>query len=426
MKISIPLEVQQLMEKIANQSYHVYIVGGFVRDQILGRENKDYDLCTDMPLEEVKKLFPEFIIMRENDHRNTGTMRIGKLDIEISSIRGNNLQEDLSKRDFTMNAVAADKDGNIIDYFNGIEDIKNKKISLVKKSGEGIIYDPVRILRALRFQGTLGFTVEEETKKVIKERRYLLNQTAPERVYKELAKIMCTKEVSEMIREYSDIFCVIIPELQNAIGFNQHNSYHDKDVFEHTLAVVDNVDNTLELRLAALFHDLGKPYTYTTDEKGTGHFLGHANVSEKIFHNFAKKYKLDKKTEDIVSKLVSFHERTLSTKSVKITKFLQSFGTKNLDLFFRLKEADIKGQNPALLGRLEELKQMENLYKTKANDNPCLTIRDLKINGLTIKKMGFYDKDIGIILRDVLDKVTCEQLVNSEEQLTTYVENHYK
>ncbi len=426
MNISIPLEIKQLMEQISNQSYHVYLVGGYVRDQILGRENKDYDLCTDMPLEEIKKLYPKFNIMRENNHRNTGNMRIGNLEVEISSMRGKDLREDLSERDFTMNAIAADKDGNVIDYFNGIEDIKNKKISLVKKNGEGIIHDPIRILRALRFQGTLGFTLEEETKKVLTERRYLINQSAPERAYQEIAKILCTEDATKIIREYSDIFCVVVPELQNTIGFQQHNPYHNKDVFEHTLAVMDNIPNTVELKLAALFHDLGKPYTYSTGEDGVGHFLGHANVSEKIFHDFAKRFKLDKKTESTVAKLVYFHERTLSTKPVKITKFLQSFGTQYLDSLFRLKEADIKGQNPALLSRLEELKKLEEVYKQKAKDNPCLTIKDLKINGKTLIKMGFYDQKIGIILKDVLDKVTCDQLVNSEQSLTSYVENHYK
>ena len=426
MKITIPLEIKELMEQIQNQSYHVYLVGGYVRDQILGRENKDYDLCTDMPLEEIKKLYPKFNIMRENDHRNTGNIRIGNLEVEISSFRGKNLQEDLSERDFTMNAIAADQEGNIIDYFNGIDDIKNKKISLIKKNGEGIIRDPIRILRALRFQGTLGFTLEEETEKVLRERRYLLNQAAPERTYQEFAKILCTENATKIIRDYSDIFCVVVPELQNAIGFQQHNPYHDKDVFEHTLSVIDNVPNIVELKLAALFHDLGKPYTYSTGEDGTGHFLGHANVSEKIFHDFAKKYELDKKTESMVAKLVYFHERTLSKKPVKITKFLQSFGTQYLDSLFRLKEADIKGQNPALLNRLEELKQIEEIYKQKAKNNPCLTVKDLKINGRTLIKMGFYNQEIGIILKDVLDKVTCEQLVNEERPITSYVENHYK
>ena len=426
MTITIDEKVKELMQIIESNNYHIYLVGGAVRDQIIGRDNKDYDLCTDMPLEKIKKVFPQFVIMRENDHRNTGNMRIGNVEIEISSFRGKDLKEDLLERDLTMNAVAADKDGNVIDYFNSVEDIKNKKISLVKQDGKGIDVDPLRILRALRFQGSLGFTLDENAKRIIKEKCHLLNSVAPERVYNEFLKILSFKNASEIIRENKEVFCTIIPELEKSIGFEQHNPYHFKDVFEHTLLVLDNTPNNIYIRLAALFHDLGKPYRFTQGEDGIGHFLGHATVSTDIFHRFAKKYKMDKKTEDIVSKLIYEHENTLSKKSVKMTKFIQKFGRDHLDLLFRLKEADIKGQNPKYLGRLEELKELEELYKKHASSGICMSVKDLKVNGSTLMNMGFFQKEIGVILKDVLDQVTCEQLVNSEESITSYVDKKYK
>ena len=426
MKITIPQEIKEVLERISNTSYHAYIVGGAVRDRLIGRPNDDYDLCTDMPLEEVKKLFPGFTIMKENDHRNTGIIRINGLEIEISSIRGNSLKEDLSKRDFTMNAIACDKDGNIIDYFGGVEDIQNKKISLVDKEGQGIDIDPIRILRALRFQGTIGFEIDQQSKEIITNKREKLNQVAPERVYKEVLIILTTDSAPSIIRDNKEIFTTIIPELKNSIGFQQNNDHHIYDVFEHTLKVLENTPNDPILRLAALFHDIGKPFVYVEDENKIGHFYEHAEVSAKIFKRFAEKYKMDLKTSQLVKKLIIYHDRELSTKSNRINKFLIDFGIEGLPRLLALKRADVKGQNPKYISRLEELDQIESLYRQRAEAGTCLTIKDLKINGRTLMSMGFFDRTIGIILKDVLNQVADEKIENTKESLEEYVSSTYK
>ena len=177
--------------------------------------------------------------------------------------------------------------------------------------------------------------------------------------------------------------------------------------------------------MSALFHDLGKPECYTVDEKGIGHFLEHEYASAKIFNQFANKYKIDNKTKDLVNKLIICHDQTLSTKSVKVTKFLQKFGVEHIDLLFQLKEADKKGQN-CTKEELNYIDNLKQLYLNKSEEELCLTIKDLKINGKKLLEMGFFDKKIGIILKDVLEQVITEQLVNKEEQITSYVERKYK
>ncbi len=425
MKIDIPQEVKQIIDIINNHSYEAYLIGGAVRDAVLGKENDDYDLCTNMPLEELKKIIPNFTIMKENNHRNTGVIRINGVEIEVSSFKGKTIEEDLSKRDITINAIACNKEGNIIDPFNGIDDIKEKRIRLVNLNGSGIDYDPLRILRVLRFASSLGFTIDDNTKNIIKEKRYLLEGVAEERIYREFQKILVSDNVSSTIRDNKEIFCLLIPELEPTISFDQHNDYHIYDIFEHLLKVVENTPNNLYVRMAALFHDIGKPDCFTMDEKGVGHFLGHPVKSKEIFNRFANKYKMDDKTKDIVGKLVLYHERQFSTNPVKINKFFKEFGTDNLDLLFALKKADIKGQNPKYLDRLIEMDAFEKLYQEHLKKEPCISIKNLKINGFKLQEMGFYNRKIGIILKDVLDQVIEERLENDPEEIEDYINNHY-
>ena len=427
--ISIPEEVLEIMRKIG-ETNNVYIVGGFVRDSIIGRKNDDFDLCTNMSMERIKELFPGIKIMKENDNRNTGILKVNGLDIEISTMKGKTLEEDFSKRDFTMNALACDKDGNIIDYFGGTEDLINRQIDLVQKDGSGVDKDPIRILRALRFEGTHGFTLDPTTKKIINEKAELLKTVAPERVYSEFIRILCLDNPTDIIRENKDIFCAIVPGLKETIGFDQKNPHHIYDVFEHTLKVIENTpaDTTDEkvLRLAALFHDIGKPRTCKLDENGVGHFLGHNMVSMKAFEVFANYFRVDKKTAKTVMKIIKEHDRDLSLKPTKMRRFLMEFGTEDLPLLFIIKEADMKSQNPELLEeRLKELEKTKQAYYDMIEKGDCLSIKDLEINGSILIDMGFEGKQIGFVLKDVLDKVTKEELANEQCQIVDYVSQKY-
>ena len=186
----IPKEIYNIMSNIEKEGKEIYLVGGFVRDSILNKENKDYDLCTNCSLNYIKELYPNFNIMKENNHRNTGILRINNLEIEISEFRGETLKDDLSMRDFTINSLAMDKNGHIYDYFDGLKDIKDKTIRLVDKMGNGIVNDPLRILRAIRFALKYNFNICSSTSSQMIDKKNLLSNVACERILNELSKIL--------------------------------------------------------------------------------------------------------------------------------------------------------------------------------------------------------------------------------------------
>lgn len=424
-KMQLPKLISDILYKIHESGYEAYLVGGAVRDAILGRENKDYDLCTNMPLPLLKKLYPSLVVMKPNDHRNTGVIRLDGEEIEFTEFRGNSLFEDLSNRDFSMNAMAVDKDGNIIDYFNGIESISRKELSLIKKDGEAFRVDPLRIMRAVRIASKMDFDIDNNCKEQMIVHKNLLANVPVERIYKELIQILITKNPAKYIRDNKEVIFEVIPELKPLDGFNQQNNYHIYDVFEHTLKVLENTKQNIYLRFAALFHDIGKPNSFTIDEKGKGHFYGHPEVSKEIFESVATRLKFDNFTKNEVGKLIKFHDYDLGKKRKSIFNFFNKFGTRNIDLLFELKKADIKAQNPEYIYRLDDLNKIRDTYTSVLEADPCLSIKDLKINGKYLIEKGFAGKEIGNILNDLLYQVQYQKLPNNLEALNNYVDRKY-
>ena len=322
--IEIPKNLKKYMQLIIDNGYECYLVGGAVRDHLINVDNKDFDFCTNIPFDKLKKLIPNITIMKENDHRNTAIIRSKGLDIEFSTYRGKDLKEDLFNRDFTINAIAVDVYGNIIDYYYGVNSVSNKTISLVDPLGTGLVNDPLRILRAIRLALKHNFNIDDNTKKQMIDKKELLNEVAPERIFEELKKIIVSNNVDKYMDEYREIFFEIIPEFKECNGFNQHNDYHIYDVYTHTINVVKNAPKNIYIRLASIFHDIGKPRAFKLDENQVGHFLGHAHISNDIFKNFADKYKLDNKTKMIVSDLVLYQSTTINTGTANTNKIIDT------------------------------------------------------------------------------------------------------
>ena len=408
------------MKIIIDNNYECYLVGGAVRDYLLNIKNKDYDFCTNMPLDKLKEIIPNVTIMKENNHRNTAIIREEDYDIEFSTFRGKDLKEDLSNRDFTMNSIAVDINGNIIDYFNGIESINEKTIKLIKENGEGLTTDPLRILRAIRQASKYDFKIEDNTKRQMINKKYLLSNIAPERIYEEFKKIIISDNIDIYLIEYKEIFFELIPELKKCDGFNQHNDYHIYDVYTHIANVVKSTPNNIYVRFAALFHDIGKPEKLILDDNGIGHFLEHSSVSNKIFKQFANIYKIDNKTKKIVSDLILYHEDTLSDKNNKIYNFYKKYNMNRIELLFDLKKADILGQNPKYKDRLKKLKKLKNKY---------LEIRDryneINYNGADLISLGYNGKIIVEILDDVKRQIINNVLVNDKTRIDKYILKNY-
>lgn len=419
--IEIPKDLKKYMQLIIDNGYECYLVGGAVRDHLINVDNKDFDFCTNIPFDKLKKLIPNITIMKENDHRNTAIIRSNGLDIEFSTYRGKDLKEDLFNRDFTINAIAVDVYGNIIDYYYGVNSVSNKTISLVDSLGTGLVNDPLRILRAIRLALKHNFNIDDNTKKQMIDKKELLNDVAPERIFEELKKIIVSNNVDKYMDEYREIFFEIIPELKECNGFNQHNDYHIYDVYTHTINVVKNAPKNIYIRLASIFHDIGKPRAFKLDENQVGHFLGHANISNDIFKNFADKYKLDNKTKMIVSNLVLYHEDDLSSKNNKIYNFYKKFNMNRIEMLFDLKRADIMSQNQKYIARIEYINKLEEKY---------VAIRD-KYNSITYSgddliSLGYTGKTIGLILDDVKRQIINNRLDADTESINKYVLKNYK
>ena len=419
--IEIPKDLKKYMQLIIDNGYECYLVGGAVRDYLINVDNKDFDFCTNIPFDKLKKLIPNITIMKENDHRNTAIIRSNGLDIEFSTYRGKDLKEDLFNRDFTINAIAVNVNGNIIDYYDGVNSVSNKTISLVNPLGTGLINDPLRILRAIRLALKYNFNIDDNTKKQMIDKKELLNDVAPERIFEELKKIIVSDNVDKYMDEYREIFFEIIPELKECNGFNQHNDYHIYDVYTHTINVVKNAPKNIYIRLASIFHDIGKPSAFKLDENQVGHFLGHANISNDIFKSFADKYKLDNKTKKIVSDLVLYHEDDLSGKNNKIYNFYKKFNMNRVEMLFDLKRADIMSQNQKYIARIEDINKLEAKY---------VAVRD-KYNSITYSgddliSLGYTGKTIGLILDDVKRQIINNRLDDDTESINKYVLKNYK
>lgn len=420
MKINIPANTLEIMNEVVNNGYECYLVGGAVRDIFLNEINKDYDFATNIPFSELKKIYPNLVLMKENNHRNTAIIRNNGVDYEFSQFRGMNIYEDLKKRDFKVNSIAVNCKSEVIDPYDGLKDLENGIISLNEEDGSGFIADPLRIFRAIRLSDKYNFNISNETKNQMIQKKELLKNVSKERIITELNKIILSDKIDKYLIEYKELFFVIIPELYKCDKFLQYNDYHVYDVFEHISKVVVNSPKNLYVRYAALFHDIGKPKTFVL-ENGIGHFLRHAEASFDVFKRFSKLYKLDNLSNKIIGDLILYHEDELSIKPNKIYNFYKKYSMNRIELLFDLKKADVKSQNIKYIDRLDLLNDIELKYIEIRS-----MINEIKYNGDELIKLGYDGKIIGLILDDIKRKIVNGQINNDKIDIEKYVLKNYE
>ena len=314
--IKIPNDVKDVLRILLNAGYDAYVVGGCVRDSYVGVKPHDWDICTSALPYQMQECFAGYQVIETGIRHGTLTVMFNDIGYEITTFRSDgeymdhrhpsavkfvrSLKDDLARRDFTVNAMAADVDGNIIDYFNGINDLCHKTLRCVGDADERFKEDALRILRCLRF-ASRGFSVEPETMCAARKNLGLLNCISVERINSELCKILMGHDILRVLIEFQDVFATIIPEIAPCIGFNQNNKYHMYTVYEHIAHAIDNYNgNDLVVRLALFLHDIGKPSSYTENETG-GHFYGHGITSHDIAKQVMDRLKFDNKTKhDVV------------------------------------------------------------------------------------------------------------------------------
>ncbi len=402
-----------------NNSFEAYLVGGCVRDFLLNKSIHDYDITTSASVDEIINLFKDKAKIIETGLKHgTVTIHINHYSFEITIYKGTSLKEDLLNRDLTINALAMDMEGNMYDFCKGKEDLKNKIIRVTND----LVFDkdPIRIIRCIRFSSILNFTIDAHTKKLMLAKKHLLKEVAVERINYEFSKILTSSNAAFYIDEYKEIVFEFMEELKPLVNFEQHNDYHIYDVWHHTLKVIENVSNNLLIRLVALFHDIGKPSTFTLDEKG-GHFYGHHQASKEMASVILKRLKYDNDTITRCLKLIFYHDLYLNENKKSIKKILSKIGEEDIYFLYEIKRADILGQNPKYIERLKSIEKYFEITKEIIKEKDCFSKKDLAINGHDLIEIDYKGKQIKETLELILQKVIDEELANNKEVILSYL-----
>lgn len=443
MRIEMPIDVEYVLNKLTENGHDAYIVGGCVRDSIMNRVPKDWDVTTSANPEEVISLFEKTI--PTGLKHGTVTVIVGDSHIEVTTFRidgeysdnrkpdevifTNSLEEDLKRRDFTINAMAYNDEDGLIDLFDGITDIEYKLIRFVGEPEERIEEDALRMLRAIRFCSQLGFRLDIYSFNAIVKNHWKINNVSKERIAMELNKILLSDKpsiglenlhVTELLKEISY-------ELE-LCDINQNNPYHIHGLFKHIKIATDCIENKLHLRLSAFLHDIGKPHVITTDENHINHFYDHAKVSADMSRGFLKRLKYDNKTIDTVCKLVYHHDRQITATESSVKRTLNKLNG-DVQLFrdlIELKIADSLAQNPIYTReRLKNAQDILNMLDYVIEKEQAFKVKHLKINGFDLIKIGFMKKEIGDTLDVLLEQVMSGKLENEHDKLIKFAQCSY-
>jgi len=414
-----PGHIQFIFNKLSEHGYEAYAVGGSVRDMILEKTPQDFDMVCSATPAQINHIFSHtlsvgarhgtIIVMIDHQQVELSTYRHVDLNREVSA-----LERDLAGRDFTINAMAMDENGVLFDPWGGQADLKTGLVRATCDRAEELFADdPLRMMRAIRFATVYDFKIAESTYVAILKMNHLLAGVACERIRDEFNIIITSERSAEGIRglQTSGLMTHIIPEMEAMVGFDQRNFRHDRDLFEHSLAVLEGVPASIDVRLAALLHDIGKPVCFTVDQNGVGHFYNHHMAGMEITQTILKRLKYDGQTIKNVSNLVGSHmTRYAKLRSSSLKQLIKQVGENNLDRMYELQKADILGSAPPFdFSELEKMQQeIDNILDTKQP----LTIKDLAVNGDDLVTIGYT---AGIMMGETLQKLLLIVLENPEQ-----------
>ena len=434
-----------ILEKINNNGYEAYIVGGAVRDSILNREIHDVDITTSRMVDEIKDIFKDYKIVDLAEKFGTIVVVFDDFSTEITTYRiekdydgrkphslvfSRNILDDLKRRDFTINALIMDKDGEIKDFFNGKEDMKASIIRAIGNPIERLNEDYLRILRAIRFASQLDFDIDEDLIFAIKETKKGLEKISAERIRDEFSKILISDNPVKGLNYMMDlgIFDIIIPEISPMKDFDQETPFHNLDLWKHSLSVVKNSENDLEIRLAAIFHDIGKLYTKSYSKDSIAHYYNHQKVSRDLTEKILKRLRYPNKVVENVCNLANMHMDSMNEYSKKrVKRLLSKYGEEGVKKLFNLHRADMTSMNNQNGKIFSNLDKGEEYLSEILENEEVFDRNNIDINGNDLINIGFKEgKIIGIILDDIEEKVLGEEIENSKAQIIEYVKGRYK
>lgn len=437
---SLPPQVTQALTRLHAAGFEAWIVGGCVRDLLLGGVPADYDITTSARPEETKEVFREATVLETGIRHGTVTVLLEGEALEITTYRidghysdgrhpdgvifSSNLKEDAARRDFTINAMAYAPDLGLRDYFGGQEDLEREVIRAVGDPAQRFQEDALRILRGLRFAAVLGFFLEKETETAARRYASRLQEVSAERVFQELGKLLCGPGVGRILLTYPDIFSQIIPELGPMVGFSQCSQHHCYDVYTHTAVAVGHVPPHLPLRLAMLLHDVGKPDTFSKEEDGQGHFYGHARRSVELSETILARLHTPRRLREQVLTLVRFHDVQIEETPQRVRRWLNKLGPEMFFALMAIQRGDAAGQVPAYWTRAQRVDRLEAMAREILSEGACLTIRSLSVNGEDLLALGYQGPAIGRALRCLLDEVLEGKVTNEKKELLQWLKKN--
>ncbi len=445
-KLTMPVGARYIIEQLNNNGFEAYIVGGCVRDSLLGKNPNDWDITTSATPYEVKSIFSRTI--DTGIQHGTVTVLVdksiskgGEYSFEVTTYRVDGkyedhrrptevqftacLEEDLKRRDFTINAMAYNDEKGVIDIFGGVKDLEEGVIRCVGKASDRFDEDALRILRAERFAAQLGFVIEDETKKAMSKQAKFLKDISAERIQVELTKLITSNHPDRLVEAYElGLTKIILPEFDAMMETKQDNPHHLYTVGLHTIKVMENISATPILRYTALLHDVAKPLTKSFDDDGVGHFYGHQEKGAKIARQILRRLKLDNNTIDKTCLLIEHHDYGLHGGSIRaFRRFLNKLGKENFEDFLAIKKADMAGQSSynAELRQGYVAEMIDMFHKVEA-ENQCVKMSDMNINGKDLIALGIAPgKEMGNILKALFDRILDEPELNDKEKLIDMV-----
>lgn len=430
--MEMPGYVQNVLTALEAAGYEAWCVGGCVRDLMLGRAPEDWDVTTNALPEATMALFGSHAFPTGLRH-GTVTVREEHRSVEVTTYRVDgdyhdhrrpdtvvftpSLEEDLRRRDFTVNAMALSLRGDLRDPFGGQADLKAGVLRCVGKPERRFGEDALRILRGLRFAAVLGFAMDPAAAAGIHGHRALLKDIAAERIQVELFKLLCGKDAAAVLREYPDVVGVFWPEILPMVGFDQRNRHHCYDVWEHTLHAVEAVEPEPVLRCAMLLHDVGKPRCFTVDQDGNGHFYGHPEISRELADDMLRRLKCAAAFRETVVRLVEWHDRNIPRTDRGLRRALRALGEEDLRRLILVKRADNLAQAPEYRDTQREIDRAEAILDKLVAADACFSLGQLTVNGRDLTALGLSGSEIGRTLNALLDKVVDGELPNERTAL---------
>ncbi len=432
--ISLPEKVNKILTALHDAGFEAFAVGGCVRDSMLGKVPNDWDITTSAHPEDVKRLFRRTV--DTGIQHGTVTVMLGSEGFEITTYRidgeyedarhpkevtfTSSLREDLRRRDFTINAMAYSPQNGLIDYFDGLTDLRRGVIRAVGDPEERFREDALRIMRAVRFSAQLGYHIEENTRRAVRDMAPNLSKISAERIASELTRLLVSPHPEELrTMAETGITAVILPEFDTCMATPQHNPHHCYSVGEHIIHAVAAVRADKVLRYTMLFHDLGKPACHTRDEEGIDHFKGHAAVSADMAHAIMKRLKFDNETLKQVETLVRYHDLAMEETSRSVRRGIAKVGENLFPLLLEVKMADGAAQSE--YRRVEKRRKVEAwraIYEQILRDRSCISLRQLAVRGGDLIAAGMKPgPEMGAVLHRMLEDVLDEPSHNQKEYL---------